>query len=143
MKKVFSLIGLGSGILVIVFGVLLIAGVLGGYTYLPADPSLFYDYGYGTFGTDFYTYVVNNTYMAALTCRSAASNIAEAVKVLKCGGGILIIAFGLFLTCFFGMKCDEWFKIRRTSNISHETVFEEKPDDNSPQDFPEKIADES
>ena len=59
MKKVFSLIGLGSGILVIVFGVLLIAGVLGGYTYLPADPSLFYDYGYGTFGTDFYTYVVN------------------------------------------------------------------------------------
>lgn len=100
-KFYFSLIGMISGFLLIVFGALAIFGVLGDAHYYTDSPYR-YDHGYTSFGADFYTYVSNNAAYAAEAASAAVSNVRATANILKNTIGISMICFGLFGICGFG-----------------------------------------
>lgn len=96
----FAVVGMIFSCLVIVCGVLLITGVIGeGYRSSAASPSP-RDYGYATFGGDAYTYIVNNTGMAAYNAAIATKNL----QTLGMTSGIALISMGLLSFCYFGLK---------------------------------------
>ena len=103
-KKTFTLIGLIAGILAVVLGILILAGVFGGDTRTGGSAYSPYDSGYTRFGADFYTYVSNNAQEAASASRTAATNLDEIARLLKFALGGLCIVFGLFSTALFGCK---------------------------------------
>ena len=103
MKKTLSLIGMIGGIALIVLGLVVMFGGLGGETNTSSGAGAYYDSGYAAFGADFYTYVSNNAAEAASASRTAANNLDAVAKLLKNVGGLVVIAFGLFMTCFFGI----------------------------------------
>ncbi len=107
MKKTFSLIGMIGGVLAIVLGVLILAGVFGGDGNTPGSAPYGYDSGYSIFGADFYTYVSNNAAEAASAGRAAAYNTRDLIGLTRYVGGGGLIAFGLFMLCSFGIKFAE------------------------------------
>ena len=104
MKKAFSVLGMVSGIAVVVLGFLMLFGVLGGNTSSATSSSYLYPSGYATFGADFYTYVSNNAAEAASASRVAANNLNTIAKTIRTGSGILLIGFGMMLLCLFGSR---------------------------------------
>lgn len=107
MKKAFSLIGIISGLVVILLGILVMTGVFGARTDYASSASYTYDSGYATFGADFYNYVVNNAEEAASASRTVASNLNSIAGFLKTVCGIMLMAFGLFMVCLFGCKLEK------------------------------------
>ena len=103
-KKLVSLIGIVLGVVVIVMGILVMAGVFGGDASGAGTSPYNYDSGYASFGADFYTYVSNNAAEAASAARTVASNLVRIADLLKNALGILTIAFGAFMCCFFALK---------------------------------------
>ena len=102
VKKTYSIIAMVVSVLIVLFGVLTLAGALGGDTSYPSSAPWSYDTGYATFGGDFYTYVSNNAGEAASASRTAASNLDEIATLLKSFCGISLSGFGLLSFCFFG-----------------------------------------
>ena len=130
MKKSFSMIGMICGIVVILLGILVLAGAMGGDVVSAGGAPSYYDSGYATFGADFYTYVSNNAAEAASAGRAAATNAREIGSLLKHALGTLIMAFGLFMTCSFGIKYAESLdELKKAAQIL-------TPDD-QPEDLPE------
>lgn len=105
-KKYFVYIGMIAGLLTVIMGILVIAGTMGGEIYRPSAKP-FFDYGFATFGADFYTYVTNNAADAAAASKAAAENLGEIIALLKNVCGIALIAGGLFTLCFFGIQYAE------------------------------------
>ena len=104
IKKLVSAAGMLVGVVVIVMGILVMAGVLGGNAYSASTASYQFDSGYASFGADFYTYVSNNAAEAASATRTVASNLVRIADLLKNALGILTIAFGAFMLFYFAIK---------------------------------------
>ena len=114
-KKTVSMIAMMVSVLMVFFGLLVLAGAMGGDTdagsgYSVSFTSTLYDNGYAEFGADFYTYVSNNAAAAADAAESAAkaaynvaSNLDEIATLLKSACGIFLMGFGLLSLCHFGM----------------------------------------
>ena len=107
MKKLFLYCGVATGLLAILFGILILGGSFGGDTSTASGASALYDSGYASFGADFYTYVSNNAQEAASASRTVASNLNAIADLLRSSLGCLFIVFGLFTTCLFGLKLSE------------------------------------
>ena len=105
--KTFSAAGMIISALIVIFGILFIAGALTGETYRASGAGL-YDSGYASFGADFYTYVSNNAAEAASAGRAAASNLDDIFHLARTFGGIFLMGFGLLGFCLFGMKWREF-----------------------------------
>ena len=104
--KSFSAAGMIVSALIVIFGILFIAGALTEETYAAGGAGM-YDSGYASFGADFYTYVSNNAAEAAAAGRAAASNLDDIFHLVRTFGGIFLIGFGLLAFCLFGMKWKE------------------------------------
>ena len=105
--KSFSAAGMIVSALIVIFGILFIAGALTEETYTAGGAGM-YDSGYASFGADFYTYVSNNAAEAAAAGRTAASNLDDIFHLARTFGGIFLIGFGLLAFCLFGMKWREF-----------------------------------
>lgn len=103
-KKSYAIIGIIIGAVLVLMGVLTMSGTFGGAADTASSASYLYDSGYASFGADFYTYVTNNAQEAASAGRTTARNLYEIAKLLKTVLGIMLIGFGLFSECLFGMK---------------------------------------
>lgn len=106
-KKLFVYIGMIAGLLAVLMGILVMTGAMGGNSFTVFGAPYKYDSGYATFGADFYTYVTNNAAEAAKASTTAAANLHEIAVLLKNVSGILLIAGGLFMLCFFGVQYAE------------------------------------
>lgn len=102
-KKAVSWIAIIVSSLIVLFGVLILAGVLGGDTGHASSSSFLYDSGYAEFGADFYTYVSNNAAEAASAARTVASNLDDIAMLLKSACGVFLIGFGLLSLCHFAL----------------------------------------
>ncbi len=91
-KKTFAVVGMVISVIVVLWGILVFTG---SYDYA-STPSWSYDYGYASFGGDFYSYVNNNAAYAAYNVRALGSMIEKI-------GGIVLISLGLLSFCYFGM----------------------------------------
>lgn len=98
MRKRFSIMGMVVCSLIVIFGILLLAGVLKPFYSYVDTPGYLYDYGYAQFGADFYSHVNNNAALAAKGTQSIAANQKKTLSVY----GIMMIGFGLFGICLFG-----------------------------------------
>ena len=106
-KKTFATIGMICSAIILLMGILVMTGAMGGDASSASSASYPYDSGYASFGADFYTYVSNNAAEAASAARTIASNLKNLSELLKNGLGLLLIAFGMFGVCHFGMlRCD-------------------------------------
>lgn len=88
MKKIASLVGIGTGILSMIFGFITFGKGVGS----TAD--------YASFGADFYTYQYRAT-------RYAANNVRDLSKIACFAGGALLVVLGLALICYFLIKLSE------------------------------------
>ncbi len=104
MQKKFSLVGIIFGAILVILGLLVLFGVFGGDANGASGAPYPYDSGYATFGTDFYTYSVNNAQEAASAGRTVAANTRELTSLMKNVSGLFLIAFGVFMVCLFGTK---------------------------------------
>ncbi len=101
MKKTLSLIGILTGIAVIIFALCILFGAfskewsVGGYSS--------YDSGYANFGADYYTYSVNNSAETTTAVRAAARNIGNVYELLELCVGCFMLFFGIMSVCGFGM----------------------------------------
>lgn len=102
LKLVFSLAGMISGLLLILFGFITVFGGFGGSHHYTTS-HIEYDSGYAKFGADYYTYSVNNTAETASAAMAANSNLTEISDILCRGIGLSMICFGLFGLCGFGV----------------------------------------
>lgn len=122
-KKYFVYIGMIAGLLTVIMGILVIAGTMGGEIYRPSAKP-FFDYGFATFGADFYTYVTNNAADAAAASKAAAENLGEIIALLKNVCGIALIAGGLFMLCFFGVQYAECAQAARPETPAEKPIAE-------------------
>ena len=120
MKKKLSILGMIVGLAFILVGVLAISGTFGGDTVSASGAPYTYDSGYATFGTDYYTYSVNNAAETASAARAAANNINHISGFLVTFCGITSMLFGLVIVAGFGFvfsSCKE----ENTTNDAKET----------------------
>ena len=103
MKKIFSISGMCVCLAIVLLGVLTLCCVLEPDLYRGSWPSPEYDYGYASFGSDYYTMSNNNMAMAAYNAAYATSNIADLGFSLQILFGILLISIGLVGICGFGI----------------------------------------
>lgn len=103
-KKIFSVLGMICGVVVIILGILMTKGSFGGNTSLAGSAPYSYDTGYAKFGADFYTYVSNNAADAAKAAHTTADNLRGIATLLEDALGIFLMAFGAFMFCLFGTK---------------------------------------
>ena len=132
-KKTVSLVAMILSALIVFFGILVLAGAMGGDTSY-AGSSYLYDSGYAEFGADFYTYVSNNAAEAASASRTVASNLGEIAALLKNVCGIFLMGFGLLGLCHFAMLWLEEKKAEEavaTPEIVEEPVQEEAAEEES------------
>lgn len=102
MKKNFSIIGMITGILLVVVGILSMCEVFGdGNSF--GNHNYQYDSGYATFGGDYYTYVVNNTAEIQDEIDAANSNIMDIAEYMQMAFGLFFICFGILAFCGFGI----------------------------------------
>ena len=101
------ILGIVIGLVIIVLGICTIKGKFGGNADIADSPSLSFDYGYATFGADFYTYLNNNSAYTAIGSQQTAYNLYTISKLLREVLGILLMAFGGFTVCLFSGKLVE------------------------------------
>lgn len=121
-KTVFASIGIIAGIMLIVFGSIIILGGFGdayGHVSYSGD----YTKGYATFGGDFYTYSVNNTAQAA-SAASATNDSLHGISNLLCNSlGVFMQCFGLITICGFGIVFADC--IHKITEINNKETNEE------------------
>lgn len=152
-KKRYSIVGMIVGVVLVLLGSFTMSGLLGGNTVIAtSNSSILYESGYGKFGADFYTYVTNNAAEAASAARTVSSNLNAIANLLKSISGIIMIAFGLFMNCFFGIKFIETKDEEKSSVLSnlidksseqqnsHEETVEEDTDTKENNTFEESLA---
>lgn len=86
LTRIISLIGIVAGLLVIIFGIIVMSSYSGSWSSTTTS-----------FGADFYTY----SYQA--TAR-AGNNVRELGEMMQQAFGFILIAMGLFDCCYFGLK---------------------------------------
>ncbi len=123
-KKLFVYIGMIAGLLAVLMGILVMTGAMGGNSFTVFGAPYKYDSGYATFGADFYTYVTNNAAEAAEASTTAAANLREIAVLLKNVSGILLIAGGLFMLCFFGVQYAECAQAARPETPAEKPIAE-------------------
>ena len=102
MKKNFSIIGMITGILLVVVGILSMCEVFGDANAF-GNHNYKYDSGYATFGADYYTYVVNNTAEIEDEVDAANSNLMDIAEYMQMAFGLFFICFGILAFCGFGI----------------------------------------
>lgn len=102
-KKFFSIIGIIVGASFIILGFLTISGELGGNATGTSYTKDIYDTGYAVFGTDFYTYSVNNTAKAAEAAEVTAYNVYSVANFLQTFLGTSSILIGIIVISCFGI----------------------------------------
>jgi len=102
-KKTLALIGMITGGLLFLCGLLVMLGAFGGDTGYASSAGYLYDSGYATFGADFYNYVSNNAAEAASASRTAANNLDDIASLLKNVCGVFLMGIGLMAACSFAM----------------------------------------
>ena len=106
-KKFFATIGIVASALLVLCGILAITGFFDHCeTHQVRGPSAYvydYDYGYATFGADFYNYVANNAGQAGEGVQGAANNLDEIFEWLKLVFGAMMICFGFGGVAAFGI----------------------------------------
>ena len=101
MKKVLSWIGILTGVVLIITGIVVASGGTGNsLSYGQSSP---YDSGFASFGGDYYTYSVNNIAEATSAASAAASNTADVYRLVEFCLGMLMMFFGIVATCGFGL----------------------------------------
>lgn len=103
-KNLFSVLGVLVGVIIIICGILFLNGKLAPINGYYVGTISSYDYGYASFGADFYTYVSNNAYIAAQHARGAAEYASQIAKMTRNFFGIFLISFGCLACCLFGSK---------------------------------------
>ena len=121
MKKKLSVIGMIIGLAFVVVGILSIFGVLGGETSSPSSVPYYYDSGYATFGSDYYSYSSNNAAAAASAARTTAYNIGHVSDFILTFFGLSSILFGLMVMCGFGIVLASCSKENKKNLVSTET----------------------
>ncbi len=126
MKKYIT-VGKFVGIFFIVVGLLTLIGCFGSadsFSWAPSE----YDYGYATFGTDYYTYSVNNAAYAASAASTGANNIREMSGILQICFGFFFIGIGAIDICGFGIISAKYETVpnivspRETNSLNLNTV---------------------
>ena len=135
-KKTFTTIGMICSAVIFLMGILVMTGAMGGDASGASSASYLYDSGYASFGADFYTYVSNNAAEAASAARTIAGNLKNLSELLKNGLGLLLIAFGMFGVCHFGvLRCDcvepAAPASKESANPTGETAEEEETEEES------------
>lgn len=102
MKRIFAMVGLVASIIVIIMGIV-IATSSPNNEMFSAYPSLYYDYGYAQFGSDYYSYSNNNAAHAAEASKAAGYQTKELDKTVRTVGGMLLLAVGMMGLGAFGM----------------------------------------
>lgn len=120
-KKTSSILGLITSIVFAVIGLLILCEVFGGSTGSLVSPYN-YDYGYATFGADFYNYVSNNAAYSAKGIVAVYNTLSSLNDLLKNVFGFLFIGIGLFGICHFAPQIEK--KAKETPEIvSAETPY--------------------
>ena len=99
MKKTFSIIGILSGIALIILGVMLLTKE---FSYSFNRPLIEY-----TFGADFYTEIYDATFDAANSLYSIGHLLADIADFVANGFWYLLLALGLFDICFFCTRMED------------------------------------
>lgn len=122
-KKASSILGLVTSIVLAVIGILILCEVFGGSHGSLVSPYN-YDYGYATFGADFYNYVSNNAAYSAKGTVAVYQTLSSLNDLLKNAFGFLFIGIGLFGVCHFAPQIEK--KANKTVEIvSEETQYSE------------------
>lgn len=109
-KKISKIIGLVVSVILIIVGIAIFNGELTGDRYY-SEPSVYsYDYGYATFGADFYTFVSNNAALAAYHTGKAEAQISNMITLMENVFGWVFITAGMFGICKFGKKDEDTVK---------------------------------
>lgn len=130
-KKISKIIGLVVSVILIIVGIAICKGELTGDNYYTEPANYLYDYGYATFGADFYTFVSNNAALAAYNTVKAVAQISNMITLMENVFGWAFIATGMFGICKFGKKDED--------AVKNNTI--ESPTEN-PEDKTESIAEE-
>ncbi|MBR0537155.1 MAG: hypothetical protein IJK40_03315, partial [Clostridia bacterium] len=112
LKKRFITIGLIASVILILAGIVVLTGFFGKWGYSPSGwpEKIGSNFGYGVFGSDFYSYVVNNAAQAGFSANNAANNIYDVVMMLRFSIGLFMICFGLGSLGAFGMAFTGYMK---------------------------------
>lgn len=122
-KKASSILGLVTSIVLAVIGLLILFEVFGGSHGSLVYPYN-YDYGYATFGADFYNYVSNNAAYSAKGTVAVYHTLSSLNDLLRNAFGFLFIGIGLFGVCHFAPQIEK--KTNKTTEIvSEETLSSE------------------
>ena len=115
MKKVFSIIGICFGIMIMIFGVL---SSTGHYSRSTVNDNI-------RFGADFYT----EEYEATATVANNTYSVVNALESLKVAFGQINIGFGGAITCyFFCVYADAKNVAREVNKTVKVTKEDELPD---------------
>ncbi len=129
-KNTFCMIGISVSAVIVLCGILTVAGLFGGRTELAGSAPIYYDSGYASFGGDFYTFVSNNAAEAAQASRTVAKNLDRIAKLLKNVLGTGLIGLGLLSGCYFCMKKNA---LAEEKQASFSTVTPQEPYQKSPE----------
>ena len=103
MKKIFSIAGMVVSCVIILLGIMVMAGELtNGYDYY-STAGYSYDSGAASFGGDFYTFVNNNAYEAAAAAQATSRNVGNLIRNVDLIAGILLMGMGAFGLLGFGV----------------------------------------
>ncbi len=127
-KKLLATLGMVFSAVLVLAGILSLAGALGGDANYPSSAPYSYDSGYASFGADFYTYVSNNAGEAASASRTAANNIRELCELVKNVCGCFLMGFGLLGFCHFGIVFCECPKKETVENAPAESEAPAEPE---------------
>ncbi len=97
MKKIFSIVGIAVGAMIIIFGIVMIGMSIGSSYLLSTE-----------FGADFYTYSYRAT-------KAAADNVRALSRIAREGFGFLLIAIGATDVCAFGCKLADSLDLKKAS----------------------------
>lgn len=126
-KKLFATIGMVACALLIVVGIVTLAG---DNECSHAYSSSIYDSGFTTFGADFYTYSSNNTAEAASAARTTANNLYALYDLVANLFGWLFVFAGLMGLCHFGMQ---WADCPAAAPSPAPAAWEPIPTENAPE----------
>lgn len=128
-KKVSNIVRLVVCAALIIIGVITLFGGFTGDNYYSSPSNYNYDFGYATFGADFYNFVSNNAAYAAYNTARVAARVSDLIDLIENIFGCAFIATGLLGICKFGVKeekvCENHFDEVQTENSVEELVAEE------------------
>ena len=132
MRKVLSVFGMLAAVAMIVMSIVLLTGTNDAErvkldSVSPTRSTSSYDSGFASFGGDYYTYSVNNSYITANNAYEAArmsafaanrigvvtDQIAAQTRLIRTASGLSMLCFGLFGLFGFGIVLTQPGKAKR------------------------------